>query len=335
MALIEVRNLVKVYAKDVVAVDDISFDVIEGEIFGFLGPNGAGKTTTIRVLVTRLEPTGGRAVVDGFEVTEAPTEVRRRIGYAAQFIGIDDDLTGRENLILQGRLHGLSAKAAASEADHLLGVIDLTQSADRRAGTYSGGMRKRLDLAEALVHRPRLLFLDEPTTGLDPQNRKALWVYLRALNDEGITIFLTTQYLEEADTLADRLAIIDHGKLVAEGTPAELKAGVGGDAITVTLAPDAAESEKAMVAEALRSIGDVIDVQTLEGSVVVVYLADGGSRISEVVRTLDAKGVTPSRLAMSEPTLDEVFLQHTGERLRVEEVKQQRRVGFGGRKRRS
>ncbi len=332
MPLVEVHDLVKVYGKDVRAVDGVSFEVNAGEVFGFLGPNGAGKTTTIRVLVTRLEPTGGTAFVDGIDVTSDPNEVRRRIGYAAQFIGVDDDLTGGETLVLQGRLHGMSTKAAVAQADLLLEVIDLTDAAGRRAGTYSGGMRRRLDLAQALVHKPRLLFLDEPTTGLDPQNRRALWEYLRSLNEDGVTIFLTTQYLEEADALVHRLAIIDHGLIVAEGTPGELKAGIGGDAITVTLHADASLQEIADVEAVLRGLDAAHDVRAFDHSV-AVYVTDGGSRIASVVRALDEAGVNPARLELSEPTLDEVFLQHTGERLRVEEVKQQRRTAMGRRRR--
>ena len=325
MSLVEVTNLVKVYPGDVLAVDDISFSVAAGEVFGFLGPNGAGKTTTIRVLVTLLQPTSGSAVIDGIDVTREPTAIRKQIGYAAQFIGLDDDLTGRENLILQGRLHGMVSGEAGAEADHLLEVIDLTDAADRRAGTFSGGMRRRLDLAQALMHRPRLLFLDEPTTGLDPQNRRAMWNYLRELNMGGVTIFLTTQYMDEVDELADRLAIIDHGKIVIEGTPQALKAGLGGDTITVTLHHDVAVGELQRTAELLRALPGVGEVSLFDHSV-AIFVEDGGSRVAEVVRALDSAEVTVARLELAEPSLDEVFLKHTGERLRVEEVKQASRL---------
>ena len=328
MPLIEVSDLVKVFDRSIRAVDGISFSVDRGEVFGFLGPNGAGKTTTIRILVTLSAATSGTAVVDGLDVAAHPHEVRTRIGYAAQFIGIDNDLTGRENLVLQGRLHGMAADEAKREADHLLEVIDLTDAADRRAGTFSGGMRRRLDLAQALVHRPRLLFLDEPTTGLDPQNRHALWSYLRELNQDGVTIFLTTQYLEEADALTDRIAIIDHGKIVTEGTPDGLKAGVGGDAIIVTVDEDDIPKTVAT----LEGLSDVGSVQTFDHSV-AMYVADGGSRVAEVVRTLDAIGITPHRLEMSEPSLDQVFLKHTGEQLRVEAVTPPSRTFMGRRNR--
>jgi ABC-2 type transport system ATP-binding protein len=233
--LIEVENLVKVYPDGTRAVDDVTFEVEAGEIFGFLGPNGAGKTTTIRVLVTLLPKTSGQARVAGFEVDRRPEEVRKVIGYAGQFIGIDVDLTGRENLVLQARLHGMSTRDAERRAGELLQLFALTDAADKRAGAFSGGMRRRLDLAQALVHQPPLVFLDEPTTGLDPQTRNALWNHLNELNAEGTTIFLTTQYMEEADRLCRRLSIIDHGKIVVSGSPTELKSSVGGEVVTLSL----------------------------------------------------------------------------------------------------
>jgi ABC-2 type transport system ATP-binding protein len=326
MPLVEVTNLVKVFNGEIRAVDGISFHVDEGEVFGFLGPNGAGKTTTIRILVTLSEPTSGVGMVDGLDVVANAKLVRQRIGYAAQDIGIDRDLTGRENLVLQGRLHGMSSGQAKQQADDLLDVIDLTEAADRRAGTYSGGMRRRLDLAQALMHGPRLLFLDEPTTGLDPQNRHALWEYLRKLNRDGVTIFLTTQYLEEADALTDRIAIIDHGKIVVEGTPDELKDGVGGDTISVGV------DDVELATATLKALQAVNEIQTVDHSV-TLYVADGGSRVGEVVRALDAAGVTFHELALSEPTLDQVFLKHTGDHLRVEEVTPPSRLVRGRRSR--
>ena len=326
MPLIEVTDLVKVFDGEIRAVDGITFDVNEGEVFGFLGPNGAGKTTTIRILVTLSEATSGTAIVDGIDVEANPHAVRERIGYAAQFIGVDGDLTGKENLVLQGRLHGMSSDEAKQQADHLLEVIDLTEAADRKAGRYSGGMRRRLDLAQALMHEPRLLFLDEPTTGLDPQNRHALWAYLRQLNSNGVTIFLTTQYLEEADALADRIAIIDRGRIVVEGTPEALKAGIGGDTITVSV--DDIEG----AATTLMALSDIRELQTHDNEV-TLYVADGGSRVAEVVRALDASGISMHQLELSEPTLDQVFLKHTGEHLRVEEVAQPSRMVMGRRTR--
>jgi ABC-2 type transport system ATP-binding protein len=324
MGVIEVNDLHKVFG-DVRAVDGISFSVDEGTIFGFLGPNGAGKTTTIRILVTLTIQTSGTAIVAGIDVVSDPSSVRRRVGYAAQATGIDRDLTGHENVVLQGRLHGMSRSDAASEAGSILEVLGLADVKDRRAGTYSGGMARRLDLAQALVHRPTVLFLDEPTTGLDPQNRHALWSYLHDLNREGMTMFLTTQYLEEADELVDKLAIIDNGKIIVEGSPAELKRGVGGDTVTVSLSTDDPPEKLDLVSQAVQQLQNINAVDIVDNSV-VVYLEDGGSRIAEIVRTIDATGVHVARLELAEPSLDQVFLRHTGSRLRVEEVKPQSRV---------
>ena len=332
MPLVEVRDLVKLY-DDVRAVDGASFSVEEGEVFGFLGPNGAGKTTTIKVLVTLTSATSGDAVVDGLDVKVSPHEIRTRIGYAAQFIGIDDDLTARENLALQGRLHGLARTRAHKNADQLLEIMSLTEVANRRAATFSGGMRRRLDLAQALVHEPKLVFLDEPTTGLDPQNRRALWSYLRELNEKGITIFLTTQYLEEADELAHRLAIIDHGKIVVEGTPGELKASLGGDVVTVSLPTHADDGMTNEVKGQLEALEGARDVHAFDSSV-AVYLQDGASRLAEIVRNLDAHGLPVDRIELAQPSLDEVFLRLTGTRLRVEEQKAPGRVMMRGRRRR-
>ncbi|VAW04353.1 Efflux ABC transporter, ATP-binding protein [hydrothermal vent metagenome] len=319
MALIEVTDLYKSFG-DVRAVDGISFAVEEGTIFGFLGPNGAGKTTTIRILVTLSKQTSGSAVVAGVDVSSDPHGVRSRVGYAAQATGIDGDLTGFENVVLQGRLHGMSKRDASSEAIRILEVISLSDVQDRRAGTYSGGMARRLDLAQALIHRPAVLFLDEPTTGLDPQNRHAMWQYLKELNEDGVTIFLTTQYMEEADELADDLAIIDHGKIVVEGSPSELKRGVGGDSVTLTLRPGSGPDDVASVAGALETLLGAARVKTVENAV-VAHLEDASSRIAEIVRAVDATGVPIGRLELAEPSLDQVFLKHTGSRLRVEEVK--------------
>jgi len=333
MPIIEVIDLEKHFG-DVRAVDGISFAVEEGTVFGFLGPNGAGKTTTIRVLVTLSRQTGGVARVAGYDVTEDPQAVRRTIGYAAQATGIDGDLTGRENLVLQGRLHGMPVSEAKREADRLVEVVDLGDAADRRAGTYSGGMARRLDLAQALIHRPSVLFLDEPTTGLDPQNRNAVWAYLRSLNEQGITILLTTQYLEEADELADDLAIIDHGKIIVTGSPGELKRSIGGDSITLTVRSDATDADVEKVATAARAIADGGRVE-VHGKEVVVYLEHGAERLADVVRAADATGVAIARVELAEPSLDQVFLRYTGEHLRVEEVKPPSRMSrMRGRRRR-
>jgi len=234
--IISVKDLVIVYADGTRAVDGISFDVREKEFFGFLGPNGAGKSTTIKTLTTLLRKTSGKVSVAGFDLDKSPAEIRSAIGVLSQETSLDVDLTGRENLRLQGRLQQLHGKLLQDRVEELLKMVQLDEVAGKPAGRYSGGMRKRLDLASALIHNPKLLFLDEPTTGLDTQSRAAIWEYLERLNkEEGITIFLTTQYLEEADRLCRELSIIDHGKLIAKGSPAELKATVGGDAITMEL----------------------------------------------------------------------------------------------------
>ncbi len=331
MALVEVSDLVKVYSGGVRALDGISFEVQAGETFGFLGPNGAGKTTAIRILVTLLKPTAGRAAIDGIDVLADPHGVRQRVGYAAQFIGLDNDLTGRENLVLQARLHGVSRQEAERRAAELLEVIQLSEAAGRRAGTYSGGMRRRLDLAQALMHQPRLVFLDEPTTGLDPQNRRALWDYLAGLNESGVTIFLTTQYLEEADELCDRLAIIDQGAIVVAGTPAGLKAGLGGDVVSVTVPAGGPPDLLARTRELLAAVPGAGETKTFDHSV-AVYVPDASGRLAAIVRELDAADIPVERLELAHPSLDEVFLRYTGERLRVEEVRRPSRVLRGARR---
>ncbi|MGH2704960.1 MAG: ATP-binding cassette domain-containing protein [Actinomycetota bacterium] len=318
--ILVVKDLVKDYPGGVRAVDGISFSVAEGEIFGFLGPNGAGKTTTIRVIVALLARTSGKVLVDGFDPARQPNEVRQRIGYAAQAAALDDDLTGIENLVLVGRLHGLPSRDAKRRAVELIELVDLADAANRRAGTYSGGMRRRLDLAGALVHKPPLLVLDEPTTGLDPQNRLALWQHLEGLRNDGATLFLTTQYLEETDRLADRVAIIDHGRIVALGAPEALKADIGADVIQVTL--PSVEDEPGLIAEVERTLADFPGLTELrhEAQSVSVYVKNGAQAIPEVVRRLDAAGIEVKGLTLSTPTLDDVFLRHTGSRMRVEEV---------------
>jgi len=317
--LIEVEGLTKVYPDGTRAVDDVSFHVDEGEMFGFLGPNGAGKTTMIRVLVTLLPKTSGSAKVAGVEVSENPDTVRRSIGYAAQFIGIDDDLTGHENLVLQARLHGMGKAEARERADELLEVFALIPVAGKRAAGFSGGMRRRLDLAQALVHRPPLVFLDEPTTGLDPQTRNAMWRYLEDLNRGGTTVFLTTQYLEEADRLCSRLAIIDQGRIVIEGSPRDLKKEIGGDVVTLSLAEDTDRDTLRRAVEAVTSFPGAGEPTVFDHSI-SLPVTDAGEALSALVRRLDAAGVPVARLSMSSPTLDEVFLRHTGERMRVEDT---------------
>jgi ABC-2 type transport system ATP-binding protein len=315
--MISVDNLVEVYSDGTKAVDGISFDVAEGEFFGFLGPNGAGKSTTIKVLTTLLRKTSGRVTVSGHDLDKSPGEIRKVVGVLSQETSLDIDLTGWENLHLQGRLQQMSGRALDERVAGLLKLVQLEDAAKKPAGRYSGGMRKRLDLASALIHKPRLLFLDEPTTGLDAQSRVAIWEYLESLNkNEGITIFLTTQYLEEADRLCRRLSIIDHGKLIANGTPSELKETVGGDMINLAL-KDPLLREKAK--QILKTIHGVSEVLDSDGGV-VAYTKNAGQIIAELVTTLDRNGIRPSFLSISSPTLDDVFLRETGRRIRPDEL---------------
>jgi ABC-2 type transport system ATP-binding protein len=322
--IVAVDHLVKNFG-ELRAVDDISFSVHRGEIFGFLGPNGAGKSTTIKVLTTLLRRTSGRAVIDGLDIDERPTEVRSMIGYASQSVGVDDDLTGRENLELQCRFYHIPRGEIAPRVQEVIRTVGLAEAADRRAGTYSGGMRKRLDLGTSLISRPKLLFLDEPTTGLDPQSRSVVWDYIRKLNRGGMTIFLTTQYMEEADHLADRLCIIDRGKIVAQGKPAELKAHIGADQIQLSFAEDAGPpSEKTI--DRLRTMSGVKEVRDCENGVLcqsglVVYAENGPALVPQLVRMLDEEGHRIERLTLSAPSLDDVFLKFTGRKLRVEEAR--------------
>ncbi len=312
---IVVEDLVKAYPGKVTAVDGVNFRVEEGKIFGFLGPNGAGKSTTIKILTTLALPTSGRATVGGFDVVSQATEVRRVAGVALQDIGIDPLMKSMELLVLQGRLFGASKADATRRAKELLELVNLSEAADRRAGTYSGGMRRRLDLAMALVHQPRVLFLDEPTTGLDPVSRRDVWREVRRLNRElGITIFLTTQYLEEADELADMVAIIMAGKIVAEGSPAKLKAAMGEESINLAFeTPELAEKGRLL----LEPMGDRIQ---LDRDTVRLYLSKAAGAIPTVVNRLQNGGLAPVSLTLTQPTLDDVFLQVTGQRLIASEV---------------
>src|SRR4051794_10782936 len=307
---IEVRGLVRDFKGGIRAVDGIDLDVRPGEIYGFLGPNGAGKSTTVHVLTTLLPPSGGSAHVAGFDVSTQGPDVRRRIGAALQEAALDAFLTGREHFELQGGLHGLGKADRAARAAELLERVGLSDAADRKVGGYSGGMKRRLDLALALVHRPSILFLDEPTTGLDPQSRSALWSEVgRLAKEDGVTVFLTTQYLEEADVLADRVGIIDRGRIVAEGTPAALKAEVGESTIEAVPA-DAAQLEAA--ADVLARFG-----RPVAGSpkAVAVRLPGGADALADVVRALDAEGVALAQLQLHTPSLDDVFLAKTGRSL--------------------
>jgi ABC-2 type transport system ATP-binding protein len=291
------------------AVDGIDLRVAPGEIYGFLGPNGAGKSTTVLVLTTLLPPTAGTARVAGLDVVRQGAEVRRAIGASLQESALDPFLTGREHMRLQSALHGLGKAERDQRGAELLERVGLTDAADRKVGGYSGGMKRRLDLGLALVHRPRLLFLDEPTTGLDPQSRAALWDEVRRLAGDGVTVFLTTQYLEEADVLADRVGIIDRGKIVAEGTPQELKAEIGRPSVEA-IPRDPGELER--LGEALRRFGD--GAAASPGGV-AVRLPEGVSDLAEIVRTLDAEGLPIADLRLHSPTLDDVFLAKTGRSL--------------------
>jgi ABC-2 type transport system ATP-binding protein len=306
---IEVEGLVRVFKKGPRAVDGIDLEVAPGEIYGFLGPNGAGKSTTVLVLTTLLPPTAGTARVAGHDVVKEGPAVRRAIGAALQEAALDPFLTGREHMRLQAGLHGFRKAERDQRADELLDRVGLSEAAERKVGGYSGGMKRRLDLGLALVHRPRILFLDEPTTGLDPQSRTALWEEVERLSSEdGVTVFLTTQYLEEADVLADRVGIIDHGKIVAEGTPAQLKAGIGRSSIE---AVPAEESDRARLAAVLERFGEPCGASP--GAEAVRF--GNGDDLTDVVRALDAAGIHVAKLTVHEPTLDDVFLAKTGRSL--------------------
>ncbi|CAN5397046.1 daunorubicin resistance protein DrrA family ABC transporter ATP-binding protein [soil metagenome] len=292
----------------------IDLAIERGEIFGFLGPNGAGKTTTVRMLCTLLPPTSGTALVDGLDVDREGHEVRTRIGVALQEIGLDPVQTGRELLELQCGLYGISGQTAKDRSSELLEIVDLVDAADRRVKGYSGGMKRRLDLAAALVHKPQILFLDEPTTGLDPASRRTIWEQVRQINEGGATVFLTTQYLEEADELCDRLAIIDDGKIVARGTPEELKAEIGADVVSIELHGADAEATRTAL-DGLPGLERIVDGQDS----LALFVDDGAGSIVEVVRRLDSAGITPGAISVSRPSLDDVFLEATGRRLAPDE----------------
>ncbi|MGZ6256127.1 MAG: ATP-binding cassette domain-containing protein [Candidatus Limnocylindria bacterium] len=313
MAAIETQQLAREFAGGIKAVDGVDLAVAEGEIYGFLGPNGAGKTTTVRMLTTLLTPTGGTARVAGYDVVADAGTVRRKIGVALQEAALDPLMTGRELLQLQATLHAIPRQRGSELADSLLDRVGLTLAADRRVGTYSGGMQRRLDLAAALVHTPQVLFLDEPTTGLDPVSRQAIWEEVQKLNDEGTTVFLTTQYLEEADRLADRVGIISGGLLVAEGTPASLKAQVGRPHLELSLAGG---DDPAHCEEILARFGKPLPAR--DGKQ-LVELQHGASEVGPIVRALDEAGLAVESLDLVQPTLDDVFVAKTGQHLEGDE----------------
>ena len=317
--IITVKDLVLIYSDGTKAVDNISFEVHEDEFFGFLGPNGAGKSTTIKILTTLLKKTHGSVTIAGYNLDSDAAAIRKVIGVQSQDTTVDGDLTGKENLMLQGRFQQMPTDELKKRVDELLELVELKNAADRRARNYSGGMKKRLDLATALIHRPKLLFLDEPTTGLDPQSRTAIWTYLEKLNkEEGTTIFLTTQYMEEADRLCKRLSIIDFGKIVASGTSAELKRQVGADSIKVAL--ENCERDRQRTREILQSMTDVNEVINSPDECLTVYAKNAGLLIADIVRALDSSDIRLSSVTFSSPSLDDVFLQHTGRRIRSEEL---------------
>lgn len=316
--IIEIENLRKNFSvklkgrtTTVEAVRGVTLSVKSGEIFGFLGPNGAGKTTTLRMLTTLLPIDGGKAAICGYDLVRQPKEVRRHIGYVSQLGGADLGATGRENLLLQGRLYGMSRYDAEKRANELLNVFELAEMADRTVRTYSGGQKRRLEIAMGMMHRPEVLFLDEPTIGLDPQNRTNLWEQIRKLQKYGTTIFLTTHYLDEADTLCDRVAIIDFGKIVVEGTPLELKNQISSDVIQIRF-------PKEIIEQAMKLFDTIsfINETRVEGDNTYLFVKDGAQTLPLIFEILRNKGLQMQSVTMRTASLDEVFLKHTGRSLR-------------------
>ncbi|WP_433347254.1 ATP-binding cassette domain-containing protein [Micromonospora sp. CA-111912] len=317
--MIETRGLRKSFRsragrdkKTVDAVRGVDLNVAEGEIFGFLGPNGAGKTTTLRMLATLIEPDGGAATIAGADLLRRPAEVRRRIGYVAQGGSTWDDSTAREELVLHARMYGIRKADAHRRAERALAAFQLTEYADRKCKTYSGGQRRRVDIALGIIHEPRIVFLDEPTSGLDPQSRAHMWDEIRRLRSEGMTVFITTHYLDEADALCDRIAIMDHGELVAEGTPVELKREISGEVVVVGL--DAAATPHA--AQLLDSEPYVNKLETVDGGGLRLHVDEGATAIPQILRRIDNAGLALSSIELHRPSLDDVFLTKTGRSLR-------------------
>ncbi|MFF5177432.1 ATP-binding cassette domain-containing protein [Micromonospora sp. NPDC000316] len=317
--MIETRGLRKSFrsragreTKTVDAVRGVNLEVAEGEIFGFLGPNGAGKTTTLRMLATLIEPDGGDATIAGADLRKAPAEVRRRIGYVPQGGSTWDESTAREELVLHARMYGISKADAQQRAARALAAFQLTEYADRKCKTYSGGQRRRVEIALGIIHEPKIVFLDEPTTGLDPQSRAHMWDEIRRLRSDGMTVFITTHYLDEADALCDRIAIMDHGEVVAEGTPAELKREISGDVVLVGL--DLAATPQA--AQALDGEPYVNKLETADEGGLRLYVDEGATAIPQVLRRLDHAGLELRSIELHRPSLDDVFLTKTGRSLR-------------------
>ena len=322
MNVIETHQLTKIFPGEVKAVDGIDFQVETGEIFGFLGPNGAGKTTTIKMLNTLLPPTSGNATVVGFDIRKNPGDIRSNIGYVAQDVGVDEHATGKENLTLYGHFYRLDNKTIKQRVKELFELVDLTGYENRMVSTYSGGMRKRLDIAMGLIHQPKLIFLDEPTTGLDPQTRTHIWDYIRNLSKTmGITIFLTTHYMEEADHLANRIAIIDLGKIMATGTPNELKQSIGGDVVTLSNRANTDEEREEFRKQAESVLAGkpfVLGTQVSDGEL-AVYVDNGESAAPAIMSLFAKENIEVQSLSFSRPSLDDVFLKYTGHSIRAQE----------------
>jgi len=309
-----VDGLTKVFNKNLVAVDHVNFSVKEGEIFGFLGPNGAGKTTTINMLITVLKPNEGNATVCGFDILKQPSEVRNCIGVVPQEYTADEDLTGLENILLCADLYGIPREISQKRAEELLALVELTKFKDKHVSTYSGGMRRRLELACGLINRPHVFFLDEPTLGLDVQTRAATWNYIKLLKKEyGMTILMTTHYLEEADMLCDRVAIIDHGKIVVIGAPEVLKEGLGGDIMTLSI-----KDGNADISDVIVKVPRVKEVKKQDGTY-RIKVEDGEETAPSIIEAIRTGGHTVTRLSLTKPTLDEVYLEYTGRSMREEE----------------
>ena len=320
--MVSVNDLVKVYPGGTRAVAGINFSVSEGEFVGFLGPNGAGKSTTMKILSTLLRKTSGDVFVAGYNIVTEPQEVRKRIGFAMQDVGLDDLTSGWDFLVLQGSLYGLARSEAKKRAGELLDLLGLADVAKRKVGTYSGGMRRRIDMVAALMHRPKLLFLDEPTTGLDPQSRLAIWEHLVDLNGQGVTILLSTQMMEEADRLCQRIAIIDAGSIVAEGSPQELKSEIGGDLVKVRFGSNNESGEGeglTKVVEMLEEKDYVRDVIRAD-NVLTIQVQDGGKAVPDLVALFQEHKLFVDNISVSSPTLDDVFLKYTGRQIRSEET---------------
>ncbi len=320
--MVTVNDLVKVYPGGTRAVSGINFSVREGEFVGFLGPNGAGKSTTMKILSTLLRKTSGDVLVAGYNVDTEPHEVRKSIGFAMQDVGLDDLTAGWDFLVLQGSLYGLARSEAKQRARELLDLVGLTDVAKRKVGTYSGGMRRRIDMVAALMHRPKVLFLDEPTTGLDPQSRLAIWEHLVELNSQGVTIFLSTQMMEEADRLCQRIAIIDAGSIVAEGSPQELKSEIGGDLVKVRFGSNNESGEGASLARVVGMLEEkdyVRDVSSAD-SVLTIQVQDGGKAVPDLVALFQENKLLVDNISVSSPTLDDVFLKCTGRQIRSEDT---------------